>query len=130
MTPGKDQIVLHASEEFKDALGTYAAANNTTMAAVIREAVSGLIGYDLENEPSRTRTPKYASKAEATRAALDRAALLRWGNATTTKLLDKGEIAAASLIARAVNNKDYETLALLKAASEPKPEEETPASDE
>lgn len=117
MVPGKDQIVLHASTGFKDALGKYAGANKTSMAEVIREAVAEKIGYTLTNDPPRSRIPKYATKEEQTRANLDRAALMRWGNGTASKLMVAGEIEAASLIARAVVAKDYDTLALLKRAS-------------
>jgi hypothetical protein len=118
MTPGKDQIVLHASEGFKDALGKYAADTKSSMAEVIRQAVASVIGYDLKADPARTRAPKYATKEEATRAALDRAALIRWGNKTSGRLLVGGDIESASVIARAVAQKDYETLELLKDAAE------------
>lgn len=123
MTPGKDQIVLHASEGFKDALGEYATTNNLSMSETIRRAVAAMIGYDLAGEPARMRTPKYDTPELAKRAALDRAALKRWGMATSSKLLLAGELEAAMLIARAVNENDYESLAALKD-----PEEE--ATDE
>ena len=115
MSPGRDQIVIHASEAFKDALGEWAAAHNESMSEVIRQAVAGKIGYDISREPARTRTPKYATPEEAKRAALDRAALLRWGNTTSSRLLSEGEIEAASTIAKAVVSKDYEGLTALRA---------------
>lgn len=129
MTPGKDQIVLHSSEEFKDALGTYATEYNMSMAEVIRQAVADKIGYDLKAEPARTRTPKYATPEQARRAALDRAALIRWGDATSRRLLTDGQIDAAVVIARATASKDYDVLAELKSAST-KPEIEETATNE
>ena len=117
MTPGRDQIVIHASDTFKDALGEWAAANNLSMSEVIRQAVAGKIGYDISKEPARTRTPKYATPEEAKRAALDRAALIRWGNATSSRLLNAGEIEGASVIAKAVVGKDYEALTALRDAT-------------
>ena len=117
MTPGRDQIVIHASDTFKDALGEFAAANNKSMSEVIRQAVATHIGYDISQEPARTRTPKYATPEEAKRAALDRAALLRWGNTTSSRLLSEGEIEGASVIAKAVVAKDYETLTALREAA-------------
>lgn len=133
MAPGKDQIVLHASESFKDMLGKYASANKLSMAEVIRQAVATVIGYDLSAEPARTRAAKYATPEEAKRAALDRATLVRWGNATSGRLLVSGEIEAASVIARAVASKDYETLTALKdAATSPAEEieDEEPTDDD
>ena len=118
VTPGRDQIVIHASDAFKDALGEYSAAKNKSMSEVIRQAVATVIGYDISREPARTRTPKYATPEEAKRAALDRAALLRWGNTTSSRLLSEGEIEAASTIAKAVVVKDYEALTALRDASE------------
>lgn len=115
--PGKEQIVLHASEDFKNALGKYASDHEMAMAEVIRKATATLIGYDLGSEPARMRTPKYATPEEAKRAALDRAALIRWGNATSSRLLVEGKMEPATIIARAVGQKDYETLNALKAAS-------------
>jgi hypothetical protein len=118
VTPGRDQIVIHASDAFKDALGKWSADRDMTMSAVIREAVAKHIGYDLSQEPARTRTPKYATPEEAKRAAYDRAALKRWGDSTSSRLLHEGRIDAASIVARAVVNKDYEALAALKDAAE------------
>ena len=118
MTPGKDQIVLHASIGFKDALGAYATDHNTSMAEVIRQAVADRIGYDLSADPARSRTPKYATKEEQNQANLWRALLIRWGKGTASKLLLANQIEAAMVIARAVEDKDYETLELLKDASE------------
>lgn len=130
MAPGKDQIVLHSSEEFKDALGQWATEHNMSMAEVIRQAVADTIGYDLKAEPARSRTPKYDSPEKAKEAALERAALLRWGNRTSSKLLNDGFTVAATTIARAVIVKDYETLAALKYATTPTGDEETTTDDE
>jgi hypothetical protein len=118
MTPGRDQIVIHASDAFKDALGKWAADHNESMSEVIRQSVAKHIGYDITQEPARTRTPKYATPEEAKRAALDRAALIRWGNTTSSRLLFAGEIEAASIIAKAVVGKDYEALTALKDAAD------------
>lgn len=117
MTPGKDQIVLHASTQFKDALGAYATEHGEAMAEVIRKAVSAYIGYDISVEPARTRTPKYASPADKKNAEKTRAALLRWGRSATSRLLAQGEIEPATILARAVNNKDYETLLAVRNAA-------------
>lgn len=132
--PGKEQIVLHASEAFKDALGKYASDNDLSMAEIIRKATADFIGYDLGAEPARSRAPKYATPEEAKRAALERAALIRWGNSTSSRLLVEGKIEAASIIARAVAQKDYETLNVLRKASAPQnvpteTEEETNAPE-
>lgn len=114
---GKEQIVFHASEGFKDRLGAYAAEHKTTMAEVLRQATSDLIGWDLAGEPARSRTHRYATKEEEKRATYDRAALMRWGKTTGNRLLANLQVEAATIIARAVMNKDYETLALLKGAA-------------
>lgn len=118
MTPGRDQIVIHASDAFKDALGRWASAHDATMSEVIREAVAKHIGYDISREPARSRRPKYATEEEAKAASYERAALIRWGNATSARLLSAGEIEAASIIAKAVVTRDYETLSALKDTAE------------
>ena len=125
MVPGKDQIVLHASTGFKDRLGEYAAEHGTSMADVIRTAVAERIGYDLGKDPARSRTPKYATPEEAKRAALDRAAILRWANSTSSRLLASDNIEAAMIIARAIANKDYDTLDQLKNASKETTDEDS-----
>lgn len=73
MTPGRDQIVLQASEAFKEALAAYATMNGTSMAQVIRESVAEHVGYDLANEPATQRTTRYASVEERKAAQLERA---------------------------------------------------------
>lgn len=73
MTPGRDQIVLQASDSLKEALAEYATMNGTSMAQVIREAIAERIDYDLANEPASQRTHKYASVAERKAAQLERA---------------------------------------------------------
>lgn len=118
MAMDREQIVLQASEAFKEALGNYAAENNLAMAEVIRQAVADRIGYDYQNEPARPRTTKYATEAERKAAQLGRAALIRWGKSATTRALNAGEIEIATVIARAVNDGDYESLEALKDASE------------
>lgn len=118
MTPGKDQIVLQASVGLKEALATWAQEHNEAMAEVIRQAVAALIGYDLASDPKTVRATKYDSPEQQKQAALDRAALLRWGKSATTKAIGAGNIDVATIIARAVNSKDYETLDALKTASD------------
>lgn len=114
MVPGKDQVVFQASDGLKDAVGTYATEHNVPMAEVWRLAGAALVGYDLSKDPARTRAAKYDSPEEQKRAQLDRATLIRWGKTTASRLLLEGQIEAATLIAKAVNDKDYETLEELK----------------
>lgn len=73
MTPGRDQIVLQASEALKEALAEYAQMNGTSMAQVIREAVAERIDYDLAGEPKQARFTRYASIEERKTAGLARA---------------------------------------------------------
>lgn len=115
--PGKEQIVLHTSEAFKDALGEYATLHKTSMAEVIRKATASLIGYDLTSEAPRTRTPKYESKEEQVRVNLWRASLKRWGKDAIVKASLQGDNVAVLILSRAVNDNDYETLDLLRTAA-------------
>lgn len=130
MTPGKDQIVLQASEGFKDALGKYASENKTSMAEVIRKAVAAMIGYDLSLDPPRTRTPKYGSPEEQKAVTLRRALLIRWGNKTSARLLTNGKIDEATIIARAVATRDYDSLEALMAIANGDDEETDETDDE
>ncbi len=116
MTPGRDQIVLQASSALKEALGDYAQEHNESMAETIRRAVAALIGYDLANDPKTVRTTKYDSPEAQKKAQLERAALVRWARATGQRLLADGQIEAATVIARATADKDYEALDELKTA--------------
>lgn len=115
--PGKEQIVLHTSVEFKNALGEYATAHKMPMAEVIRKATAALIGYALENEAPRSRTPKYETKEEQDRVNLWRAALLRWGKNAVTKAGVQQDYVAVGILSRAVTDRDYETLDLLRTAA-------------
>lgn len=119
MNPGREQIILHTSTAFKDALGIYAGERKKSMADVIREAVADLIDYDLTQEPPRTRTPKYASPEEQAKALSLRQSLTHWANSTASKLMAAGNIVDAGIIARAVVAKDYESLKLLRDAMAP-----------
>ncbi len=116
MTPGKDQIVLQASSALKEALALYALAHNESMAETIRGAVALLIGYDMTSDPKTMRTTKYDSPEAQKKAQLARAALIRWERATGQRLLADGQIEAATVIAHAVADKDYESLDELKIA--------------
>lgn len=118
MAMDREQIVLQASEAFKEALGNYAAENNLAMAEVIRQAVADRIGYDYQNEPARPRATKYATEAERKAAGLQRAALVRWGKTAVTRAMNDGNIDVATIIARAVNDGDYESLEALKSAAD------------
>lgn len=118
MVPGQDQVVFQASDGLKEAVGKYANDNNIPMAEVWRQAAANMVGYDLTSDPARTRTPKYESPQQQKEAQLARAALLRWGKTTSARLLVDGQIEAATLIARAVDGKDYETLESLKTVAD------------
>lgn len=122
MNPGREQIILHTSTAFKDALGTYAGNRKMSMADVIRKATADLIGYDLTQEPPRTRTPKYATPEEQAKALSLRQSLTHWANSTASKMIASGNILDAGIIARAVVAKDYESLKLLREAMTAKPE--------
>lgn len=115
--PGKEQIVLHTSVEFKNALGEYATTHKMPMAEVIRKATAALIGYALENEAPRSRTPKYETKEEQNKVNLWRAALKRWGKDAVVAANRQGDHIAALLISNAVADNDYETLDLLRTAA-------------
>ena len=131
MNPGREQIILHTSTAFKDALGTYAGNRKMSMADVIRKATADLIGYDLTQEPPRTRTPKYASPEEAAKALSLRQSLTHWANSTASKLMASGNILDAGIIARAVVAKDYDSLKLLREVMAPtKPETTEGAVDD
>jgi hypothetical protein len=115
--PGKEQIVLHTSVEFKNALGEYATTHKMPMAEVIRKATAALIGYALENEAPRSRTPKYESKEEQVRVNLHRALLKRWGKDAIVKASLQGDNVAVLILSRAVASNDYEVLDLLRTAA-------------
>lgn len=100
MAPGRDQIVLQASEALKEALAEYAQANNTSMAQVIREAVSERIGYDLAKEPATQRTTRYASPEERKAAALERAKVKRQLEKQIREALKKGDVERAQELAK------------------------------
>jgi hypothetical protein len=118
MTPGKDQIVIQSSEAFKDALGKYAEEHDQSMADVIRKATAVMIGYDLINEPKIARAHQYATEAEKKEAQSTRSALLRWGRGVLPKMIASGNIDAAQVIARAISEKDYESIEALRLAFE------------
>lgn len=124
MVPGRDQIVLQASSAFKEALAAYAQANDQSLAEVIRQAVASAIGYDMATDPKTIRTTKYDSPEAQKKAQLARAAIIRWARATGIRLLEDGQIEAATAIAHAVADKDYEALDSLKAAFDAGKEEE------
>ena len=101
MTPGKDQIVLQASEQFKEALQTYAQINEISMAALIREAVADRIGYDLASDPKIERTRKYANADERKKAGLERARRERLRNKRMLQALKDGDHEEAARLAQA-----------------------------
>lgn len=128
--PGKEQIVFHTSEAFKDALGEYATQHKMHMSDVIRKATAALIGYNLEAEPPRTRTPKYESKEEQTRVNYWRAGLKRWGKDAVVKAAQQGDNVAVLILSRAVAENDYETLELLQTAAKAANLDDTEGTDE
>lgn len=99
MTPGRDQIVLQASEAFKEALAEHAQLNATSMAAVIREAVSAVIGYDLASEPANIRTTRYGTEKERKQAALARATVKRHVQKAISEAVMAGNYERASALA-------------------------------
>lgn len=119
----QDQLVVMVPSAMKEALGNYSAEHDQPMTETVKEAIAAYIGIDYVKQP-RTRTPKFATPEEEKSFKYGRAALIRWGRATASRLLNAGEIEAATVIARALEDKDYETLGALKSASEAEPEEE------
>lgn len=97
MTPGRDQIVLQASEALKEALGKYAQANGLSMAEVIRQSVADRIGYDLTAEPVRVGGGhrKYESPEARAKAALERAARRRKLQKEIQQAIDAGDFDTA-----------------------------------
>lgn len=115
MVPGKDQVVFQASEGLKEAVGAYATEHNQSMSEVWQTAGALLVGYDRSNDPSRTRAAKYDSPEEQKRVEKLHATLIRWGKTTAARLLNDGQIEAATLIAKAIQAKDYDTLEALNS---------------
>lgn len=97
MTPGRDQIVLQASESFKEALAKYAQSNGMSMAELIRRAVAKEIEYDLSAEPVRSGGGhrKYASPEERAKAALERAKRRRNLEKQIRDAIDAGDFETA-----------------------------------
>jgi protein associated with RNAse G/E len=60
----KTQVLFTCSEEFKEALGTYAQVNRLSAAEVIREAVARFIKYDISTEVVDDKRKKYANAEE------------------------------------------------------------------
>ena len=111
------QFVVQIPESMKDAIGVRATADDVAMTDIAREAFAAYLDIEYV-KPARTRAAKYDSPEEQKRAAYDRAALIRWGRATGTRLYVAGDTASAGVIFLAVETKDYSTLSELREASE------------
>lgn len=125
-----EQIVLQAPPGLKAKANEYAANSDVSLAELIRVALAEKVEYDYANEPKPLRTTKYATDEERTSAALKRASLMRWGNATVTKMITRGNIEAAQIVAKAVNDHDYDALDALKSAADASAEVESDLSEE
>lgn len=64
MARNKAQILFTCTEEFKEALATYAQQKNVSVAVVIRETVAARISYDLSSEELNDGRRKYANAEE------------------------------------------------------------------
>lgn len=113
MTTASEQFVVDLPVAMKDALGAFAAEHRMPMTEVARYAIAAHIGYEYGGieRASWSRVKLEIPQSE-------RAALKRWGHSASSRMLDRGNIEAAQLIARAVVANDYDTLQALKAASE------------
>lgn len=100
MAPGRDQIVLQASEALKEALQQYAQDNDVSMAEVIRRAVANEIGYDYAGEEKPRRAGrKYANEEERKQANLDRAKIKRQIQKEINEAVMSGNITLARELA-------------------------------
>jgi len=69
-----ETVMFTCSSDLKEALGAYAARNQSSMADVVRQAVAAYIDYDLDQEEKPTRRgTKYANPEERKKAMLQRA---------------------------------------------------------
>jgi hypothetical protein len=80
----KAQILFTCTEEFKDALGSFAQLHNLSASLVIRKAVAEYIGYNLEGEVSTDRRRKYLTDEERKNATKERT---KKGRVEVAKLL-------------------------------------------
>lgn len=81
----RKQMLFVCSEEFKEALGEYAAKHKLSESEVARLAISTFIGYDASNETFVDKRKKYFTTEERVEAQRNR---MRERRAEEKKLLE------------------------------------------